>query len=153
MEKLKLGPADLMSTNQKLIYARLTGFGQEGPYAAMAGHDINYLSLSGSSHIYFENTYIQNQNTVTAFINSGLLSLFGRHNEKPIPPSNLAADFGGGGLMCAFGIVTALYERNQSKKGQIIDASMVEGTAYLGSWFYKSQRVPGLWGQPRGKNL
>ncbi|XP_014223500.1 alpha-methylacyl-CoA racemase isoform X1 [Trichogramma pretiosum] len=129
MEKLNLGPADLMSQNKKLIYARLTGFGQDGPYAEMAGHDINYVGLSG------------------------LLSIFGRQHEKPTPPVNLAADFGGGGLMCAFGIVMALHERNQSKKGQIIDTSMVEGTAYLGSWFYRSISIPGLWGQPRGKNV
>ncbi|XP_014214523.1 alpha-methylacyl-CoA racemase [Copidosoma floridanum] len=129
MEKLKLGPSDLMRTNEKLIYARLTGFGQSGPYAEMAGHDINYVSLSG------------------------LLSLFGRYNQKPTPPLNLAADFGGGGLMCAFGIVMALYERNRSQLGQVIDTSMVEGAAYLGSWFYKSLKTPGLWDQPRGKNL
>ncbi|XP_001600288.1 alpha-methylacyl-CoA racemase [Nasonia vitripennis] len=129
MEKLKLGPADLMKSNKKLIYARLTGFGQDGPYAEMAGHDINYVGLSG------------------------LLSLFGRHNEKPTPPSNFAADFAGGGLMCAFGIAMALLERNESKKGQVIDASMTEGTAYLGSWFYRSRNLPGLWTEPRGKNL
>ncbi|KAJ8679823.1 hypothetical protein QAD02_015610 [Eretmocerus hayati] len=129
MEKLRLGPHDLMPTNRKLIYARLTGFGQDGPYSNMAGHDINYVGLSG------------------------LLSLFGRHGEKPTPPVNFAADFGGGGLMCAFGILVALFERNQSQRGQIIDTSMVEGTAYLGSWFYRSQKIPGLWGQPRGKNI
>ncbi|XP_058802681.1 alpha-methylacyl-CoA racemase isoform X2 [Phymastichus coffea] len=129
MEKLKLGPSDLMATNKKLIYARITGFGQDGPYAKMAGHDINYVGLSG------------------------LLSLFGRYKEKPTPPVNFAADFGGGGLMCAFGIVMALYERNTSQKGQIIDTSMVEGAAYLGSWFYKSLKLPWLWGQPRGKNI
>ncbi|XP_011505838.1 PREDICTED: alpha-methylacyl-CoA racemase [Ceratosolen solmsi marchali] len=129
MEKLKLGPESLMSRNRKLIYARLTGFGQTGPYAKMAGHDINYLSLSG------------------------LLSKFGRCDEKPTPPLNFAADFGGGGLICAFGIMLALHERHTSQKGQIIDASMVEGTAYLGSWFYKSQNISMLWDQRRGKNL
>lgn len=82
-----------------------------------------------------------------------MLSIFGRHNEKPTPPINFAADFGGGGLMCAFGIVMALLERNKSGKGQIVDASMVEGTSYLGSWFYKSKNLPGLWEQPRGKNM
>ncbi|KAL0130782.1 hypothetical protein PUN28_002417 [Cardiocondyla obscurior] len=128
MEKLKLGPKELMATNKKLIYARLTGYGQTGCYADMAGHDINYLGLSG------------------------LLSLFGRYNEKPTPPVNLAADFGGGGLMCALGIILALYERTKSGVGQIIDASMVEGTAYLGSWLFRSQKM-GLWGNPRGKNI
>ncbi|XP_043274805.1 alpha-methylacyl-CoA racemase isoform X2 [Venturia canescens] len=129
MEKLNLGPQDLMARNKSLIYARLTGFGQEGPYADMAGHDINFLSLSG------------------------LLSLFGRQGEKPTPPVNLAADFGGGGLMCAFAIVMALYERSQSQLGQVIDLSMTEGAAYLGTWLFRSQKVPGLWGNPRGKNI
>ncbi|XP_018357073.1 PREDICTED: alpha-methylacyl-CoA racemase isoform X2 [Trachymyrmex septentrionalis] len=82
----------------------------------------------------------------------GLLSLFGRYNEKPIPPVNLAADFGGGGLMCALGIILALYERTKSNVGQIIDASMVEGSAYLGSWLFRSQKM-GMWENPRGKNL
>ncbi|XP_020299798.1 alpha-methylacyl-CoA racemase [Pseudomyrmex gracilis] len=129
MEKLKLGPNELMATNRKLIYARLTGYGQEGPFANMAGHDINYLGLSG------------------------LLSLFGRYNEKPVPPVNFAADFGGGGLMCALGIILALYERTKSGTGQVVDASMVEGTAYLGSWLFRSQKVPGLWGNSRGRNI
>ncbi|XP_011634761.1 alpha-methylacyl-CoA racemase [Pogonomyrmex barbatus] len=128
MEKLKIGPNDLMATNKKLIYARLTGYGQDGSYANMAGHDINYLGLSG------------------------VLSLLGRSNEKPTPPVNLAADFGGGGLMCALGIVLALYERTKSNVGQIIDASMVEGSAYLGSWLFRSQKL-GLWGNPRGRNI
>ncbi|XP_044596517.1 alpha-methylacyl-CoA racemase isoform X1 [Cotesia glomerata] len=129
MEKLKLGPSDLMKTNKKLIYARLTGFGQEGPYARMAGHDINFLALSG------------------------LLSFFGRSGDKPLPPVNFAADFAGGGLICALGILLALYERTESKLGQIIDASMVEGAAYVGSWLFRSQNIPGLWGRPRGKNI
>ncbi|XP_070159346.1 alpha-methylacyl-CoA racemase [Polyergus mexicanus] len=129
MEKLKIGPNELMATNKKLIYARLTGYGQDGSYADMAGHDINYLGLSG------------------------LLSLFGRYNEEPTPPVNLAADFGGGGLMCALGIVLALYERTKSNVGQVIDASMVEGTAYLGSWLFRTQKMSGMWGNPRGKNI
>ncbi|XP_011309302.1 alpha-methylacyl-CoA racemase [Fopius arisanus] len=128
MERLKLGPKDLMSTNRMLIYARLTGFGQDGPYSRMAGHDINYLSISG------------------------LLSLFGRARGKPTPPVNFAADFAGGGVPCALGIVMALYERTQSQMGQVIDASMVEGTAYVGSWIFRSQKSP-LWGQPRGHNI
>ncbi|XP_072765288.1 alpha-methylacyl-CoA racemase [Anoplolepis gracilipes] len=129
MEKLKIGPNELMATNKKLIYARLTGYGQDGLYADMAGHDINYLGLSG------------------------LLSLFGRYNEKPTPPVNLAADFGGGGLTCAFGIILALYERTKSNLGQVIDATMVEGSAYLGSWLFRSQKLPGIWGNARGKNI
>ncbi|XP_033229444.1 alpha-methylacyl-CoA racemase [Belonocnema kinseyi] len=129
MEKLNLGPKDLMPHNKKLIYARLTGYGQDGPFADRAGHDINYLSLSG------------------------LLSLFGRHKENLVPPVNLASDFGGGGLMCALGIILALFERSKTQLGQIIDANMVEGSAYLGSWLFRSHKVPGIWGQPRGQNL
>lgn len=83
----------------------------------------------------------------------GLLSLFGRRGEKPTPPVNLAADFGGGGLTCALGIILSLFERTRSGIGQVVDCSMVEGTAYLGSWLYRTQGIPGLWGQPRGNNL
>ncbi|NWH63238.1 AMACR racemase, partial [Geococcyx californianus] len=101
MEKLGLGPEVLLHENPRLIYARLTGFGQTGKYAKSAGHDINYLSLSG------------------------VLSKLGRKGENPYAPLNLLADFAGGGVMCAMGIVTALYERTRSGKGQIIDASMV----------------------------
>ncbi|KAI4488901.1 hypothetical protein M0804_004399 [Polistes exclamans] len=129
MEKMEIGPDDIMQINKQIIYARLTGFGQKGPYADMAGHDINFLGLSG------------------------LLSLFGRANEKPTPPVNLAADFGGGGLMCALGIILALFERSRSNLGQVVNASMVEGTAYLGSWMFRTQQVPGLWSNPRGQNI
>ncbi|KAI4501400.1 hypothetical protein M0802_003277 [Mischocyttarus mexicanus] len=129
MEKMKIGPDDIMQINKQIIYARLSGFGQKGPYADMAGHDINFVGLSG------------------------LLSLFGRANEKPTPPINLAADFGGGGLMCALGIILALFERSNSNLGQVVDASMVEGTAYLGSWFFRTRLIPGLWNNPRGQNL
>nr|CAD7257738.1 unnamed protein product [Timema shepardi]CAD7577747.1 unnamed protein product [Timema californicum] len=128
MEKLSLGPNVLLEDNKKLIYARLTGFGQSGCYSTMAGHDINYVSVTG------------------------LLSLLGRSNEKPAVPANLIADFGGGGLMCAFGILAALHERTFSGQGQVIDANMVEGSAYLGSWIYRSQNMP-FWGQPRGQNM
>lgn len=129
MEKLGLGPRDLLADNPRLVYARLTGYGQTGKYSSMAGHDINYVSTSG------------------------LLSLFGRSNEKPSAPVNLAADFGGGGLMCAFGIIMALLHRAQSGKGQVVDASMVDGTAYLGSWMFRSQHLPFIWGGSRGQNL
>ncbi|XP_044758667.1 alpha-methylacyl-CoA racemase [Coccinella septempunctata] len=128
MESLGLGPSVLMELNPKLIYARLTGFGQSGPYSNKAGHDINFLAMSG------------------------LLSLFGRKNEKPTFPVNTVSDFGGGGLMCALGILLALIERGQSGKGQIVDNNMVNGTAYLGSWLYRSQNLP-IWGQKRGENV
>ncbi|XP_055543300.1 alpha-methylacyl-CoA racemase [Wyeomyia smithii] len=128
MEKLGLGPREIMQENPKLIYARLTGFGQNGLLAARAGHDINYAAVSG------------------------LLSLFGRKSERPTAPINLAADFAGGGLLCAFGILAALLERHHSGKGQIVDHSMTEGAAYVGSWFFRSQKLP-IWGKPRGENL
>ncbi|XP_065717258.2 alpha-methylacyl-CoA racemase isoform X2 [Patagioenas fasciata] len=128
MEKLGLGPDVLLQENPRLIYARLTGFGQTGKYASSAGHDINYLALSG------------------------VLSKLGRKDENPYAPLNLLADFAGGGVMCAMGIVSALYERTRSGKGQVIDASMVEGVAYLSSFLWKSQKL-GLWNRPRGENL
>lgn len=128
MESLGLGPSILMKQNPKLIYARLTGFGQFGPHSHKAGHDINYIALSG------------------------LLSLFGRKDEKPTFPVNIVADFGGGGLMCAFGILLALLERGKSGKGQIVDNNMVSGAAYLGSWLYRSQNLP-IWGRNRGENI
>ncbi|NXP90066.1 AMACR racemase, partial [Passerina amoena] len=128
MERLGLGPEVLLQENPRLVYARLTGFGQTGKYAKSAGHDINYLALSG------------------------VLSKLGRKNENPYPPVNLLADFAGGGVMCALGIVIALFERAKSGKGQVIDASMVEGVAYLSSFLWKSENL-GLWSQPRGENL
>ena len=127
MEKLGLGPNQLLSSNPRLIYARLTGFGQTGPYSSMAGHDINYVAVSG------------------------LLSLLGRNQLAPIPPQNMLADFAGGGLMCAMGIVMALFERERSKVGQVIDAAMVDGAAYVGSWIFKSQDMP-IWSGSRGHN-
>ncbi|KAI5096490.1 alpha-methylacyl-CoA racemase, partial [Silurus meridionalis] len=128
MEKLGLGPEVLLEENPRLIYARLTGYGQSGSYAKAAGHDINYLAMSG------------------------LLSMLGRSSEKPYAPLNLMADFAGGGLMCTLGIVLALLERSKSGQGQIIDASMVEGAAYVGSFMWKSRSL-GLWNRPRGENL
>lgn len=128
MEKLGLGPQELLKENPRLIYARLTGYGQSGPYALAAGHDINYLAISG------------------------LLSRLGRSQEKPYAPLNLVADFAGGGLTCALGIVLALLERTKSGKGQVVDASMVEGAAYVGSFVWKSNRI-GMWTNPRGQNM
>ncbi|XP_075929130.1 alpha-methylacyl-CoA racemase isoform X3 [Petromyzon marinus] len=128
MERLGLGPDVLLGENPRLIYARLTGFGQSGPYASMAGHDINYAAMSG------------------------LLSMLGRQGEKPTPPLNLLADFAGGGLMCAMGITMAMLERNRSGLGQIIDTSMVEGAAYVGSFVWRT-RPAGLWARPRGENM
>lgn len=128
MEKLGLGPQELLKENPRLIYARLTGYGQSGPLSLAAGHDINYLAMSG------------------------LLSRLGRSGENPYAPLNLMADFAGGGLTCALGIVLALLERTKSGKGQIVDASMVEGAAYVGSFVWKSHRI-GMWTNPRGQNM
>lgn len=128
LERLGLGPDTLLTDNPRLIYARLTGFGQTGPLSQRAGHDINYAGLSG------------------------ILSMLGRIGEKPTAPINLLADFAGGGLMCAFGICIALLERERSGRGQIVDSSMTEGAAYVGSWLMRSQRMP-IWGRQRGENL
>lgn len=130
MEKLGLGPEILLKDNPRLIYARLTGFGSDGQgiYANRAGHDINYIATSG------------------------VLSMFGRKGEKPYAPVNFAADFAGGGLLCAFGICTALLERHRSGKGQIVDSAMVDGSAYVASWMFRSQSQLPVWGNPRGEN-
>ncbi|XP_056647915.1 alpha-methylacyl-CoA racemase [Diorhabda sublineata] len=129
MEKLGLGPDVLMKDNPKLIYARLTGYGQTGDFSKNAGHDINYVALSG------------------------LLSLFGRYGDNPLPPVNVLADIGGGGIACTLGILLALIERSKSGKGQIVDCNMVEGTAYLGTWLYRGKNTLPIWGQERGKNV
>src|SRR5262245_18261102 len=128
MERLGLGPDVAAARNPRLVYARLTGFGQEGPYASMAGHDINYIAISGA------------------------LSLLGRKGEKPLPPVNLLGDFAGGGMLCALGIALALIERSQSGKGQIVDAAMVDGAAYLSTFVYKFRNA-GMWRDDRGTNM
>lgn len=127
MEKLGLGPDKLISENPRLVYARLTGFGQKGPLASKAGHDINYIAISG------------------------VLSQLGRKHENPYPPINLLADFAGGGLMCALGIAMALYERSHSGQGQVIDANMVNGSAYLSTFLWTSRDIP-IWPGKRGEN-
>lgn len=129
MEKLNLGPEVLLKDNPKLIYARLTGFGQTGPLAERAGHDINYIALSG----------------VLSFLGTA-------KSKKPIPPVNLLADFAGGSLLCAFAICTALLERHRSGLGQVIDHSMTEGAAYVASWLMRSQKLP-VWGNETGNNV
>jgi alpha-methylacyl-CoA racemase len=112
MELLGLGPEQALSANPKLIYARVTGWGQSGLFARSAGHDINYIALSGA------------------------LSLFKRKGEKPLPPLNILGDFAGGGMLCAMGILLALMERGRSGKGQVVDAAMLDGSAYLSTLFY-----------------
>jgi alpha-methylacyl-CoA racemase len=112
MEGLGLSPEETLRLNPRLIYARLTGWGQVGPYASMAGHDINYIALSGA------------------------LSLFRRKGERPLPPCNLLGDFAGGGMLCAMGILLALLERNRSGKGQVVDAAMLDGATSLSTFFF-----------------
>jgi len=112
MESLGLGPDEALALNPGLIYARLTGWGQNGTYADMAGHDIDYIALSGA------------------------LSLFRRSGEKPLPPCNLLGDFAGGGMLCAMGILLALIEKGKSGKGQVVDSAMVDGAANLSVMFY-----------------
>ena len=128
MEKLGLGPADCHAINPALIFGRMTGWGQQGPLAMTAGHDINYLSLSGA------------------------LGAIGTEDGPPVPPLNLVADYGGGTMFLIFGVLAALYERGQSGKGQVVDAAMVDGVpAMMGlihQWLAR-----GHWGQGRESNL
>lgn len=128
MEKLGLGPDILAKLNERLVYARLTGYGQTGHFKDKAGHDINYVGMSG------------------------ILSLLRKGNHPPLPPVNLAADFAGGSLVCALGILMALLERTKSGKGQVVDASMTEGIAYIGTWIFKSRNLP-IWGNEPGSNI
>ncbi len=126
-ERLGIGPEECLARNPKLIYGRMTGWGQEGTYSSMAGHDINYIALSG------------------------VLGMIGREGEKPIPPVNLVGDFGGGGMLLALGICAALVETAESGKGQIIDAAMTDGSALLSTMMH-SFKAMGMWGD-RGTNL
>ncbi len=127
-EKLGLGPADCHARNPRLVYGRMTGFGQTGPLATAAGHDLNYIALSGVLHA------------------------IGPALGKPVPPLNLVGDYGGGALYLAFGVLAALYERQRSGLGQVVDAAMVDGAASLASLFY-GLHAAGSWGEPRGANL
>lgn len=128
VERLGLGPDVCHAVNPGLVYGRMTGWGQDGPLAQAAGHDINYISLSGALH--------------------GI----GRVGDVPVPPLNLVGDYGGGGMLLAFGIVSALVEKNRSGKGQVIDASMVEGSALLSSVFF-GMRAQGVCGVQPGENV
>lgn len=128
LESLLLSTEHILERNPRLIIARLTGFRRDGPYASMAGHDINYLAVSG------------------------ILSQLGRAGEPPYAPANILADFAGGGLMCALGILLALFERTKSGKGQVVENNMVDGVGYLGSMMRYARKTK-LWDQPRGENL
>ena len=127
-ERLGLGPDVCLERNPKLVYGRMTGWGQTGTMAHAAGHDINYISLSGVLHA------------------------IGEPGSRPNPPLNLVGDFGGGGMLLAFGIVAALYERGVSGKGQVIDAAMTDGSALLMNSIF-GLMGQGVWNQNRGSNL
>ena len=128
MERLGLGPEELLSDNPKLVYGRMTGWGQTGPYAAYAGHDINYIALAGA------------------------LAHFGRAGGKPTPPINMVGDFGGGGMMLAFGMVAALLNVARGGEGQVIDAAMTDGSAVLMSMMHGMKNM-GVWSEELGVNL
>ncbi len=127
-ERLGIGPEPCLARNPKLVYARMTGWGQGGPNAHLPGHDINFLALSGT------------------------LSAIGRYREAPVPPLNLVADFGGGGMLLAFGVVCGLLETGRSGQGQVIDAAMVDGSALLATMIH-GLRAAGWWRDERGTNL
>ena len=128
MEKLGLGPAACHAINPGLIFGRMTGWGQDGPLAMTAGHDINYLSLSGA------------------------LGAIGRADGPPVPPLNLAADYGGGSMFLIFGVLAALYERSRSGRGQVVDAAMVDGVPAMMGLIHQWLAL-GRWGQGREANL
>jgi len=128
MEKLGLGPDDIAAHNPKLVYGRMTGWGQTGPLAKTAGHDINYIALSGALHA------------------------MGPKDTPPTIPLNLVGDYGGGSMMLAFGMMCAIWEAQKSGKGQTVDTSIVEGASIMMSLFHSLQ-ASGLWSQNRGTNL
>jgi alpha-methylacyl-CoA racemase len=128
MERLGLGPDVCMARNPKLVYGRMTGWGQHGPLAKAAGHDINYIALSG------------------------VLNAIGRPDDAPSPPLNLVGDYGGGAMMLAFGVMCALHEAQRSGQGQVIDAAMTDGAALLAATMY-GLKAAGAWTNQRGENL
>ena len=128
MERLGLGPDVLLTDNAKLVYGRMTGWGQYGPLATAAGHDINYISISGALHA------------------------FGRAGEKPTPPINMVGDFGGGGMMLAFGMVSALLHAKTGGTGQVVDCAMTDGSAALMAMIFDFHNI-GQWQDERGVNL
>ena len=128
MERLGLGPDVCFERNERIVFGRMTGWGQEGPLAKAAGHDINYISLTGA------------------------LAAIGRPGSPPVPPLNLIGDFGGGGMLLALGLVAALLESKESKKGQVVDAAMTDGSALLMTMIY-SMQSSGMWKTSMGSNL
>lgn len=128
MERLGLGPEKCFERNSRLVYGRITGWGQTGPLSHTAGHDINYIAMSGALHA------------------------IGRAGEKPVPPLNLVGDFGGGGMLLAFGLVCGILESRVSGQGQVIDAAMTDGAALQMAMIY-GFRAAGKWANQRGSNL
>jgi alpha-methylacyl-CoA racemase len=128
MERLGLGPDAALARNPKLVYGRMTGWGQDGPYAPTAGHDINYIALAGA------------------------LDPIGRRGEAPVPPLNLVGDFGGGGMLLAYGLVCGLLSAQRTGAGQVVDAAMVDGAAVLTTMFH-AFRAMGIWEDARGTNM
>jgi alpha-methylacyl-CoA racemase len=127
-ERLGIGPAECMERNPRLVYARMTGYGQDGPFADRAGHDINYMALAGA------------------------LEPLGPGDGAPLPPLNYVADFGGGGMLLVVGVLAALWERERSGRGQVVDAAMTEGAALITSILHGLRGI-GLWNEQRGQNL
>ena len=127
-ERLGIGPEECLGRNEKLVYGRMTGWGQDGPMASAAGHDINYIALSGA------------------------LGAIGNKGGKPVPPLNLVGDFGGGGMLLAFGMVCGMLEAQKSGKGQVVDSAMVDGAATLMSMFF-TMRAAGIWKDERASNM
>src|SRR6476660_2881542 len=127
-ERLGLGPEDCAKVNERLVYGRMTGWGQTGPRRLQAGHDINYISLNGVLHS------------------------IGRAGERPVPPLNLTGDFGGGSMFLLVGILAALWERQASGKGQVVDAAMIDGSSVLAQMIW-GFRQDGLWSDDRGVNM
>jgi alpha-methylacyl-CoA racemase len=127
-ERLGIGPDECLARNPRLVYGRMTGWGQDGPYARAAGHDINYIALAGA------------------------LEPIGRRGEAPVPPLNLVGDFGGGGMLLAFGVVCGVLEAQRSGQGQVIDAAMVDGAAALMTMTH-AFRAMGIWDDERGTNI
>jgi alpha-methylacyl-CoA racemase len=127
-ERLGIGPDACLARNPRLVYGRVTGWGQEGPWRQAAGHDIDYIALAGALHP------------------------IGQAGGPPVPPLNLVGDFGGGGMLLALGVVAALLEAGRSGAGQVVDAAMVDGAALLTTQFHELLAA-GLWGEERGANL
>jgi alpha-methylacyl-CoA racemase len=127
-ERLGLGPDVLLEANPRLVYGRMTGYGQEGPLSSVAGHDINYISIAG------------------------VLGAMARRGERPLFPMNLVGDFGGGGMLLALGVVCAVLEARRSGRGQVVDAAMVDGASYLSTLIH-GLHAGGLWSEEPGTNL